>query len=102
VSLNEEHTKLAKILIDLVSSQQKQIIFTTHSEHMLYPFLAKISQKSELFTQDVVSIYYFEQNKDTGISTAENLEINEHGQLKGGLKGFWEEDMKIFSEFRME
>lgn len=38
-------SKLAKILLSMAMDNSKQIIFTTHSEHMVYPFLASIASK---------------------------------------------------------
>ncbi len=92
-------TKLARILLDIVKKDDKQIIFTTHSEHMLYPFLASIKSKSEnSLSPNDVAVYYFDHT-DEGIAKVEKLPINEHGQIKGGLKGFWEEDLNILEEF---
>jgi len=78
------------ILLEQITVEKKQILFTTHSEHMLYPILANIAKKGGLRKEDV-AIYYFDLDKE-GKSTIENLEINEHGQIKGGLKGFWDVD----------
>jgi len=92
-------SKLAKILMGIAKSHSKQIIFTTHSEHMLYPFLAEVTKgKSGLLSKDEIAIYYITQN-DSGLSTIEHLPINEHGQIKGGLKGFWESDLEVFKQF---
>lgn len=93
-------SSLAKIIIEIAKSQSKQIIFTTHSEHMLYPFLASIASKNKnsLLINDV-AIYYFEYPTAKLESKVEKLGINEHGQISGGLKGFWESDLEIFKEF---
>lgn len=92
-------SKLGKIMIEIGKLQNKQIIFATHSEHMLYPFLSSIKSKSEnSLTPDDVAIYYF-SNTDENLSKVESLPINERGQIKGGLKGFWEEDLKMLEEF---
>ena len=84
-------SKLVNILLEQIETEEKQILFTTHSEHMLYPILAKISKKGGL-TKDDVAIYYFNLDKEGKFTGIENLEINEHGQIKGGLKGLWEVD----------
>jgi len=89
-------SKLAKIIMRISREENKQIIFSTHSEHMLYPFLAAVSDKK--IKPNEVSICYFDQNEN-GSPRVERLEINEHGQLKGGLKGFWDADIEAFSEF---
>lgn len=89
-------TKLAKIMIDLGKSQDKQLIFTTHSEHMLYPFLNAIATKR--LSPNEVAIYYCDSNENNTLSKVELLPINEQGQLVGGLKGFWDADLESFSD----
>lgn len=93
-------TRLAKMMMELGKSQDKQIIFATHSEHMIYPFLASIASKQEnsLNLSDL-AIYYVGIDDKTNLSKVEPLEINEHGQIRGGLRDFWENDLKVFSEF---
>ena len=55
-------------MIDLGKTQDKQIIFATHSEHMLYPFLASIASKQEnsLKPSDV-AIYYVSIDEKTNL-----------------------------------
>jgi len=89
-------TKLAKIMIELGRSQDKQLIFATHSEHMIYPFLNAIATK--LLSPNEVAIYYFDRNESNNLSKVEPLSINEQGQLVGGLKGFWDADLESFFE----
>jgi energy-coupling factor transporter ATP-binding protein EcfA2 len=89
-------TKLAKIMIELGKSQDKQLIFATHSEHMIYPFLNAIATK--LLSPNEVAIYYFDRNDSNNLSKVEQLPINEQGQLVGGLKGFWDADLESFFE----
>ncbi len=95
-------SKLSKIIMRMAHSHKKQIIFTTHSEHMLYPFLASIasSEKDSLKIEDL-AIYSVNQNDDANYSIVEPLPINEHGQIKGGLKGFWESDLEVFEDFSL-
>lgn len=93
-------SELAKIMIRLVSRYSKQVIFTTHSEHMLYPFLASIaSKKEDSLSKDDLAIYYVGMDEKSQSSNAEPLEVNEYGQIKGGMKGFWDVDLKTLSEF---
>ncbi len=85
-------SKLVSILLEQMEDEEKQIIFTTHSEHMLYPILAQISKKKGMLTKNDVAIYYFNLDNEGKFTDIEKLEINEHGQIKGGLKGFWDVD----------
>ena len=89
-------TRLAKIMIEVGKSQDKQLIFATHSEHMIYPFLNAIATK--LLSPNEVAIYYFDSNESNNLSKVEPLPINEQGQLVGGLKGFWDADLESFFE----
>lgn len=90
-------SKLAKIMMHIAKNDSKQLIFATHSEHMIYPFLASIANKS--LTPNDVTIYYFDIDENSNLSRVEKLEINEHGQLRGGLKGFWDSDLVTLSDF---
>lgn len=91
-------SKLINIILEEVKNEEKQIIFTTHSEHMLYPILAQISKEDGILTKEDVAIYYFNLDDEGKLTEIENLEINEHGQIKGGLKGFWDIDANTMSE----
>ena len=96
----EAQGKLAKIMLAVALNDSKQIILTTHSEHMLYPFLASVaSKKDNALTKDDLAIYYVGKDEQKNCSKIEPLEVNEFGQIKGGLKGFWDADLKAFSEF---
>jgi predicted ATPase len=90
-------TKLANIIIDLGNKNSKQIMFTTHSEHMLFPFLASIASKQKgTLSKNDVGIYYVSIDEKTNTTSVEELEINEFGQIRGGLKGFWDSDLQSF------
>lgn len=89
---------LAKILIDVSIKQEKQILFTTHSEHMLYPFLTNIASKKSLKPDDV-AIYYFERDPLTKETSFVKLEIDDYGRIKGGLRGFFEENVNRLNEY---
>lgn len=91
---------LAKILIDVSKKDNKQLIFTTHSEHMLYPFLTSIASKDEnSLTLDDVGIFYCEKDSKTKQSSITPLEIDENGMILGGLKGFFESEVKALNEY---
>ncbi|MCV0411258.1 AAA family ATPase [Nitrosopumilus sp.] len=91
-------SKLVELMIEISNKDNKQLIFTTHSEHMLYPFLAKIASKQQI-NPTRVTVNSFYQDEKTGVSKIETLPINEHGQIKNGLKEFWETDFEMFSKY---
>lgn len=90
-------SKLVELMIEISNKDHKQLIFTTHSEHMLYPFLAKIAGKQHIDPSKVI-VNSFYQNEN-GLSKIETLPINEYGQIKNGLKQFWETDFEMFSKY---
>ena len=95
----KSQSKLAKIIMRISKNENKQVIFTTHSEHMLYPFLASVASKRRgSLKKEDLAIYYFEEDSWGG-NQVYPLEINEQGQIKGGLKGFWDTDLETLSEF---
>ena len=95
-------SQLAKIMIDISAKDSKQIIFATHSEYMIYPFLNSIANKKNGLTLNDVAIYYFDLDEKRNLSKIEPLPINEHGQITGGLKGFWDADLEIISEYESD
>ena len=87
--------KLVSVFIDIVKEENKNFIITTHSEHIVLSLLNKIAQK-KIKTEDV-RIYYL--SKDKKRTKIEKQEINERGQISGGLKGFYETELKEVQNF---
>lgn len=87
--------ELSKLFAKFANDQNKQLVLTTHSEHIVSGFLNLVAKK-ELKPEDVV-IYYFENDK--GEAKVRNLAINEFGQVDGGLPGFFEADVNELLEF---
>jgi predicted ATPase len=92
-----KQSQLMKTIMRIAKDEEKQIILTTHSEYILYPLLAAVSSGS-LKPKDL-SIYYFQYDNKNHKTSAEKLIVNDKGQLKGGLKGFWEATVSAMSEF---
>ncbi len=70
--------------------ENKQFIMSTHSEHIIYPLLSAIS-RGDLSKEDV-AIFFF--NKDEKGVNVKELEMDEKGRIKGGLPGFFEQDLE--------
>ena len=87
--------KLVSVFIDIVKEENKNFIITTHSEHIVLSLLNKIAQK-KIKTEDV-RIYYL--SKDKKRTKIEKQEIIERGQISGGLKGFYETELKEVQNF---
>ncbi len=90
--------ELAKLFVDIANAQEKQIVITTHSEHIVFGLLNRVAKKE--LKNDELAIYYFE-NK-SGKTEVKKLEINEFGQVKGGLPGFFEAEVEGLLEFLSE
>ena len=90
--------RLMKIMVRQAIEEDKQLVFTTHSDHLLYPLLAYVKKKDCPLTCGDVAMYYFGTDESGEVAGAERLDINEHGQIQGGLKGFWDADMKAMGE----
>ena len=93
---------LARIMVRQAVQDEKQVIFTTHSDHLLYPLLAYIEKKGHPLGPEDVAIHCFSVDKSGAAAGAERLRINEHGQVRGGLRGFWDVDMKGMDEILHE
>jgi len=75
--------EVMNILSDIVN-EGKQIIITTHSEHILFN-IRRLILEQVLSTQDV-RVYYFEKRE--GVSDKSDIIITEDGVFEGGLPGF--------------
>ena len=96
----EKQTDLMRRILKIALDDEKQIILTTHSEYILYPLLAAVS-KGELKSSDLV-IHYFTLDEKSNLSNVETLDVNEHGQIMGGLKGFWDATTSAMKDFVRE
>ena len=81
---------LASVLAEEAKAEDKQLIMTTHSEHILGRFLTLVAEKT--LSPDELAIYAFEKDEQ-GVCTANELEVTEDGRVKGGIKDFLEPDL---------
>ena len=79
---------LMGILVGQATEENKQIVFTTHSDHLLYPLLAYIAKEDFPLGCGDVAMHHFNTDESGNMAGAERLTINEHGQIPGGLRGF--------------
>ncbi len=80
-------SELVSLLLKVAKKQNLQFFIETHSEHVLHKLLHAVA-KGDL-TRNDLTVYYFE-NPD-GVPKARSLEINDQGQVEGGLPGFFEQ-----------
>ena len=87
--------EMAQVLMEIAQKDNKNLLISTHSEHLLFRFLTNVA-KGKLDPKDLV-IYYFELEK--GFSKVTKLDVDKNGRLSGGLKGFFETDLDEFARF---
>ena len=81
---------LASVIVEEAKSSNKQVIMTTHSEHIAGRLLTLVAEKA--ITPEEVAIYSFEKDPETGVCSASEIEVTPRGQVTGGLKSFFETD----------
>ena len=81
---------LASVLVEQAKADEKQLIMTTHSEHIVGRLLTSVAEGT--LSADELAIYSFEKD-DEGVCSASEIEVNERGQVTGGLKSFFETDL---------
>lgn len=87
--------KLVDTFIKISQEENKSFIISTHSEHIVLSLLNEVA-KNRIKPEDVCIYYLSKEGKETKI---ERQEVNEKGQIKGGLKGFYEAELKQVKEF---
>lgn len=87
--------KFVDVLIDIVKEENKAFIISTHSEHIVLSLLNKVAKKT--ISPNDIRIHYFSKFRTE--TKIEKQEVNEKGQIKGGLKGFYETELKEVKDF---
>ena len=87
--------KLVNVFVEIVKEEDKNFIISTHSEHIVLSLLNKVAQR-KLKPEDIRIYYLTKKGKKTVI---EKQEVNEKGQIKGGLKGFYEAELEHVKDF---
>ena len=81
---------LASVLVEEAKSGGKQIIMTTHSEHVAGRLLTLVAEGA--LSADELAIYSFEKD-DAGACSTSEIEVTARGQVNRGLKSFFETDL---------
>ena len=88
--------KLASVLVEEAQAENKQLMMTTHSEHILGRLLTLVAENK--LDVDELAIYAFEKDEE-GVCTAERLEVAADGRVKGGLKDFFESHLDELNRY---
>ncbi len=87
--------KFARALVHLASEEDKQLMFTTHSEQFLLSILACV--KERLLSPDDVRCYHVTREKKQTVFNAEP--VSDDGQVSGGLSSFMEGELQDIRSF---
>ena len=87
-------SELADVLIDVVKNRKVQIILESHSEHLLLRLMRRIAEGEECeegISVDQTAFHFCEINN--GSSTAEQLKVDEYGNISNWPKDFFGDEM---------
>ena len=82
--------ELAEVLANTAKTDNKQLIMTTHSEHIAGRLLTLVAEKQ--LTPDELAIFSFEKS-EKGECSASEIEVLPDGRVKGGLKDFFQNEL---------
>ncbi len=82
--------ELASVITGEAKASNKQVIMTTHSEHIAGRLMIEVAE-GNLSPEDI-AIYSFEKD-DNGVCSASEIEVSENGQVAGGLRSFFQTDL---------
>ena len=88
-------SELARLFIRIWSTEKKQLLIETHSEHMLNALLHAVA-KNELRKEDF-AIYYFESQDRT--ARVRRLIVDDYGRVEGGLPGFFDQSLTELTQY---
>ncbi|MFN0035736.1 MAG: AAA family ATPase [Saprospiraceae bacterium] len=87
--------QFVRVLVEIAEKENKQFIFSTHSEHWLLSLLAEVNDGK--LAADDLKVYYLQKNDQE--TNVEQQQVMPNGQLEGGLKNFMESQMRLAERF---
>lgn len=88
---------LAEVLAAEALAGDKQVIMTTHSEHITGRLLTLVAERT--LTPEDLAIYAFAKDADTGACSANPLKINDDGGVEGGVRDFFDTNLAEMNRF---
>ena len=86
---------LADVFIDAVKNRNVQIIFESHSEHMLHRLMRRIAEAENISEKDI-ALHFCEMND--GTFAIEKLKVDEYGNISNWPQGFFGDVMRDLGE----
>ncbi len=81
--------------VDIIHNEEKRFLLTTHSESLVLALLSEVARGN--LQPDEVAFYL--TSKDGKETKFERQEVNEHGQVEGGLSSFMEGELEDVATF---
>jgi hypothetical protein len=91
----KKQCELMRMLLRVAKKKNIQFFIETHSEHVLHVILNAVGRGD--WAKDDVALHYFENVE--GTAQVKRLGINEHGQVDGGLPGFFDQSLAELTEY---
>ena len=88
---------LAEVLAAEARAGDKQVIMTTHSEHITGRLLTLVAEGK--LPMDDLAIYAFEKDAETGVCSAKSLKISEDGGVEGGVRDFFDTNLAEMNRY---
>jgi predicted ATPase len=82
--------KMVDSFVEIAQKNDKQFLISTHSEHLVQTLMTAVAA-GKILPEDVAVFYLKKEGDSTEI---EFQPINRHGQIKGGLKNFYESELE--------
>lgn len=86
---------LVDLLTDVAKAERKQIVLTTHSDHVVFRLLTQVTEGR--LSQEDIRIHAFQKRDMT--TEVSKLNIDNKGRIDGGLHDFFESDIEGFEKF---
>ena len=88
---------LAEVLATEALAGDKQVIMTTHSEHITGRLLTLVAERT--LTPEDLAIYAFAKDAETGVCTANPLAISADGGVEGGVRDFFDTNLAEMNRY---
>ena len=88
---------LAEVLAAEALAGDKQVVMTTHSEHITGRLLTLVAERT--LTPEDLAIYAFAKDAETGVCTAKPLAISAEGGVEGGVRDFFDTNLAEMNRF---
>ena len=82
---------LAEVMAETAKAEDKQIIITTHSEHLVERLLLLVAEGT--LTSDDLAIFSFSKD-EKGECSANEIVVTKNGQVEGGLTDFYANNLE--------